>query len=126
MVIYPEVIVTPDRPTVRFNGPVDKIDLDKVIPAILQSQGWSCGTFFNVQFVNHERTVLIKSGQFVVTESSESLQTNDANPYQPMTRTAVNRKAEIIGDWWYPAVNKAETPVPKTEVAEPVKQRAAR
>lgn len=100
MVVHPEVIVTPDTPTVRFREPREHIDLDKELPRLLHAQGWSCGTYFNVQFLNHEKTKLLACARFVVTEETESVQTSDANPYQPMTKTVFSRKAEQIGEWW--------------------------
>lgn len=102
MVIYPEVIVTPDTPTIKFHQPRDQVDLSKELPRILHAQGWGCGTYFNVQFLNHEKTKLLACGRFVVTEEVESIQTNDANPYQPMTKTVFSRQAEQIGEWWVP------------------------
>lgn len=100
MLIYPEIIPTPDSPTIKFNQPRDQIDLDKELPRILHAQGWGCGTYFHVQFLNHEKTKLLSCGRFVVSEETETIQTNDANPYQPMTRTVFSRRAEQIGEWW--------------------------
>jgi len=100
MRIHPEIIVTPDQPTIKFREDHEQVDLKVELPKILHSQGWSCGTYFNVQFVDHKRTELLRSGLFVVSEETESLHTNEANPYQPMTRTEFNRKAVQIGDWW--------------------------
>lgn len=100
MVIYPEIQVTPDCPTIKFSQPRDQIDLTKELPRILHAQGWGCGTYFNVQFLNHEKTKLLSCGRFVVSEEIESLQTSDANHYQPMTRTVFSRVAMQIGDWW--------------------------
>ena len=51
-------------------------------------------------FLNHEKTKLLACGRFVVTEEIETLHTNDANPYQPMTRTVFSRQAAQIGEWW--------------------------
>lgn len=100
MVIYPEVVITPDTPTVKFHQPRDKVDLDLELPRILIAQGWGCGTYFNVQFLNHGKTKLLACARFVVTEESETSHTSDANPYQPMTKTVFSRKAEQIDDWW--------------------------
>lgn len=105
MVIYPEIQVTPDRPAIRFSQPRDQIDLQKELPRILHAQGWGCGTYFDVQFLNHEKTKLLSCGVFVVSEEIESIQTNDANPYQPMTKTVFSRAAMQIGEWW-PASNR--------------------
>lgn len=125
MVIYPEVIVTPDTPTIKFHQPREKMDVDKEIERVLHNQGWSCGTFFNVQFVNHEKTKLLACARFVVSEESEQLQRSDANPYQPMSKTVFNRRAAQIGEWW---VDKApvETKKPETKIAEePAKRKTA-
>lgn len=100
MVIYPEVIVTPDTPTVRFNQPREKINLEVELPRILQAQGWGCGTYFNVQFLNHEKTKVMACARFVVSEELENTTTTDANPYQPMTKTVFTRRAEQIEAWW--------------------------
>jgi hypothetical protein len=102
MLIYPDIQATPDCPTIKFNQPREQIDLHKELPRILHAQGWGCGTLFNVMFLNHEKTKLLACGRFVVSEEIETIQTNDANPYQPMTRTVFSRRAEQIGDW-YPA-----------------------
>lgn len=108
MIIYPEIIVTPDNPTIKFSQPRDQIDLSKELPRILHAQGWGCGTYFNIQFLNHEKTKLLACGRFVVTEQVETTQTSDANLYQPMTKTVFSRCAEQIGDWW-PEISKAMT-----------------
>jgi len=100
MATYPEVLVTPDTPTIKFNTPREQVDLDKELPRILHAQGWGCGTYFNVQFLNHEKTKVISCARFVVVEVSESAETSDANPYQPITKTVFTRQAEQIGDWW--------------------------
>jgi len=99
MIIHPEVFVTPDCPTIRFRESKDSVDLEKKLPQILHAQGWCCGTYFHVQFVSHDRTKLLASTRFVVSEESESLQTSD-NPYQPMTKTIYNLKATQIEPWW--------------------------
>ena len=102
MVIFPEIIVTPDSPTVKFYQPREKVNLDQELPRILASQGWGCGTYFNVQFLNHEKTKLLACARFVVSEESESVRTSSADPYQPVTKTVFSRKADQIGDWWVP------------------------
>ena len=102
MLIHPEVIVTPDCPTVKFREPKEQVNLDIEIPKILNAQGWGLGTKFNVQFISHDRTKLIASGLFVVTEDTESLHTANPEGYQPMTKTISARKAAQIGDWFYP------------------------
>lgn len=116
MLIYPDIQATPDCPTIKFNQPRDQIDLHKELPRILHAQGWGCGTLFNIMFLNHEKTKLLACGRFVVSEEIESLQTNDANPYQPMTRTVFSRSAAQIGDWW-PAKIDAEKMVDTAPIA---------
>ena len=98
--IYPEIQVTPDSPTIKFSQPRDQVDLSKELPRILHAQGWGCGTYFNVQFLNHEKTKLLACARFVVTEEVETIQTSDANPYQPITKTVFSRTAEQIDEWW--------------------------
>jgi hypothetical protein len=119
MVIHPEVIVTPDTPTIKFREPREQVDLSKELPRILNAQGWGCGTYFNVQFLNHEKTKLLACGRFVVIEETESLHTSDANPYQPMTKTMIARCAEQIGDWWT-AVESMAIVAPEEKAPEPV------
>jgi len=106
MIIHPDIYTTPDKPTIRFKEPREKVDLDNELPKILHSQGWGCGTYFNVQFMNHEKTVLLASALYVVTHEIEGVNTSDANPYQPVTKTVFNRKAERIGDWWPRGIGK--------------------
>ena len=116
MVIYPEIQVTPDSPTIKFSQPRDQVDLSKELPRILHAQGWGCGTYFNVQFLNHEKTKLLACARFVVTEEVETLQTSD-NQYQPMTKTVFSRRAEQISDWW-PSVGVMVMPVPEKRPGE--------
>ena len=104
MLIHPEIVVTPDCPTVQFREPKEKINLDVELPKILNAQGWGLGTYFHVQFINHDKTALIQSGKFVVTEEAESLHTANRDGYQPMTKTISARKAKQIGDWFYSEV----------------------
>jgi hypothetical protein len=108
MLIYPDIQATPDSPTIKFYQPREQIDLNKELPRILHTQGWGCGTYFNVQFLNHEKTKLLACGRFVVSEEVETLHTNDANPYQPMTKTVFSRSAEQIGEWW-PSIHVGKT-----------------
>ena len=115
MVIYPEVIVAPDSPTIKFRQPRDQVNLDVELPRILHAQGWGCGTYFHVQFMNHEKTELLACALYVVTKESEGIQTSD-NPYQPMTKTVYSREARIVGDWW------VSTPKVMTSVWNPGKK----
>lgn len=121
MLIQPEIFVTPDRPVVRFRGPREKIDLAVELPRVLHAQGWGVGTYFNVQFVSHDRTVLLASAEFLVTAVTEGLQISEANPYQPVTKTVFMRQFEQIGKWWS-APDKAENQE-KTDTV-PVKKAA--
>ena len=100
MVIQPEVFVTPDRPVVRFREPREQIDLDKELQKVVNNQGWGVGTYFHVQFINHERTEVLASAEFLVTEVREGLHTRDAESYQPVTKMIFMRKFEQIGEWW--------------------------
>ena len=121
MVIFPEIIVTPDMPTVKFYQPREMVKLDQELPRILASQGWGCGTYFNVQFLNHEKTKLLACARFVVSEESESVRTSSADPYQPVTKTVFSRKADQIGDWWTPVSadkTTAESPSVTAEASE--------
>ncbi len=110
MVIFPEVIVTPDSPTVKFHQPREMVNLDQELPRILASQGWGCGTYFNVQFLNHEKTKLLACARFVVSEESESVLTSSDDPYRSVTKTVFSRKADQIGDWWKTDKAPAESP----------------
>ena len=103
MVIQPEVFVTPDRPVVRFREPREKIDLAVELPKVLHSQGWGAGTYFHVQFIDHDRTALLASAEFMVTAVTEGIHTSEANPYQPITKTIFMRQFEQIGEWWVSA-----------------------
>lgn len=114
MIINPEVIVTPDEPTVKIREARENVDLDREIPKILHAQGWDVGTFFNVQFISHDRTKLLSFARFIVTESTEQLHTSDANPYQPSTKAVFTRKAAQISDWW---TEKRGPGRPRKEVA---------
>lgn len=100
MIVHHEIIVTPDYPVVRIRQPRETTDLSVELPRVMNTQGWGIGTFFHVQFVSHDRTKLLASGLHVVCEETESLQTNEANLYQPMTKVAISRKCALVGSWW--------------------------
>lgn len=87
-------------PRIRFNVPMEQVNLDSELLRIMNNNGWRLGTYFDVQFLNHDETKLMACGRFVVSEEIETLQTNDANPYQPMTKTVFSRVAVQIGEWW--------------------------
>ena len=109
MKIHPEVIVTPDCPTVVLREPIEVIDLNVEIPKILGMQGWGIGTYFNIQFITHDRTKLIASGKFVVTTEAEVMHTSNADSYQPVTKPITTRKAMQIGDWFYTGKQEKKT-----------------
>lgn len=121
MIIFPQVIVTPDTPVVKFRMPKEQIDLDMELTKILHGQGWCCGTYFDVQFVNHEETRILSTARFVVSEEDETLHTSDANPYAPMTKTIYSRKASQISDWWYSELGSEirDIPEPEPEILVP-------
>lgn len=102
MIIRPEISVTPDCPTVKFREASETINLDIEIPKLLVTQGWLLGTVFIVQFINSERTKLIKAARFMVVAEDDSL--NVANPegYQPMTKTIYTREAKQMEAWFWP------------------------
>ena len=120
MVIQPEIYTTPDRPIVRFREPREKIDLSLELPKVLQSQGWGIGTHFHVQFIDHDRTALLASAEFLVTQVAEGLHTSEANPYQPITKTIFMRKFEQIGEWWISADSAAVEKIPESSLATEV------
>jgi len=132
MVIHPEVIVTPDCPTVKFRQPREQVDLGKELQKILHHQGWGCGTIFNVQFINHDRTKLLACARFVVTEEIEATNISEVSQYQTMTKTVITRQAEQIEDWWKPRTGEAGHPEEvkgqdqQTEPVPRAKRQAAR
>lgn len=99
MIIHPEIFITPDRPVIQFRLPKEQVNLDVELPKILYRQGWGCGTYFHIQFVNHERNKVFSQAQFMVTEVVESLHTTD-NEYNPNTKTIYVRKWTQIGPWF--------------------------
>ena len=121
MVIHPEVLVTPDRPIVCFREQRENVDLSVELPKVLHSQGWGLGTHFNVQFISHDRAMLLASAEFLVTDVRESIHTSEANPYQPMTKMVFARKYKQIGDWW---VAKTEDKASEEKPQAPAKKAA--
>jgi hypothetical protein len=101
MRIHPHIDVTPNFPTVQFREERSLIDLEAELAKVVNYQRWSCGLYFNVQFVNHDRTKLLQSALFVVSEENESVNVNNDNPYSPKTQITSARKAVQIGEWWY-------------------------
>jgi len=94
MIIHPEVIVTPDFPTVKFKQAEEQVNLDTELPRILRNQGWGVGIYFNVQFVNDGK--LLSSALYVVTEEKEVYQTG-GDEYNPRSSSVTYHKAERIG-----------------------------
>ena len=128
MIIHPNVIATPDCPVVRFHESRELVDLDVELPRILSREGWSVGTYFHIQFVNHEKTILLAAAEFIVTQSLEETGVSEANPYQPMTKTIRLHKAEQIGGWWNAPpseVMDAEEKMPKDRKEAPRKRKTA-
>ncbi len=125
MLIHAEITVTPDCPTVKFREPMEKVDLDVELPKILNVQGWGLGTYFNIQFISHDRDKLIKAGKFLVTEETEYLHTANPEAYQPMTKTMSARKAMLLGEWFYPGgLIRSEKEV--SEIRQERKERQAK
>ena len=102
-IIRPEIFTTPDCPTVKFREEPENINLAIELPKILTSQGWALGTIFCIQFVNHEKTKLIKAARFIVTSENSSLQTFNPDGPQPMTKLVEARGASQMEAWFYPA-----------------------
>lgn len=78
MIIKPNIIITPDCPTVVFREPKEKINLDEELPKILRYQGWGCGTYFNVQFIDSGE--LLSCARFVVSFEKNEMVTVETQP----------------------------------------------
>jgi hypothetical protein len=98
----PEIFITPDCPTVKFREDPKVINLVIEIPKILTQQGWALGTIFTVQFVNHEKTKLIKVARFIVSTENETLHTFNPDGERPMTKLIQARTAKQMEAWFYP------------------------
>jgi hypothetical protein len=83
---------------VQFREPRELVDLDRELQRALNAQGWGVGTYFNVQFLTHDRTTLLACAPFVVTEEAEALHTADEG-YRTVTTTRARRAAQRIGQW---------------------------
>lgn len=121
MVVHPQT-GRPDRPTVQFFEPRELVNL-KVELARLLAHGdvVGVGTYFNVQFLSHDRKALLSSALFVVTHEEQRRVTNEANPYQPISSDPWTRKFAQIGEWWTAApVEQVAAPVP--DVGKPAKE----
>ncbi len=101
-IIRPEIFITPDCPTVKFREDPQNINLAIEVPKILTSQGWGIGTIFCIQFVNHDKTKLIKVARFIVTSEDESIQTFNPESERPMTKLVQRREASQMEAWFYP------------------------
>lgn len=108
MIIRPEIFTTPDCPTVKFREAFENVDLSVEIPKLLVGQGWGLGTVFSVQFITNDRIKLIKVARFIVTSEDESLNTSNADGYQPMTKLIYTREAKQIEKWFWPEGDPAE------------------
>jgi len=99
MKINPEVFTTPDRPIIRLREFKGNVDLDDAISKIIHAQGWGAGTYFSVQFMNHERTKIFSTAEFMVTQDDESIVTLNPDSRNPNTKMVSKLKAERLGDW---------------------------
>lgn len=103
MITRPQIVITPDCPTVKFREDPTTVNLAIELPKILTQQGWGLGTMFCIQFINHEETKLIKLARFVVTAEKETMQTFNPDSERPMTKLVQAREACQIEPWCYPA-----------------------
>ncbi len=100
---FPIINTNVITPTVSFVVPRDQINLNIELPNIARNQGWGCGTYFNVQFlekIGDKNIRLLASALYVVTYEDEILHTSEDNPYQPITKNIHRREVSQIGDWW--------------------------
>jgi hypothetical protein len=114
MIVKPEILVTPDYPIIRIREPRETVDLAAELPKVLTTQGWGIGTFFHVQFISHDRSTLLASAQFVVTQETEALLKRDIDNYQTMTKSVTTRKFAQMTEWWL-----SETPTERQLVWNP-------
>lgn len=121
MIIHPDINNTPDRPVIKFRQPKELMDLTLELGRAMKSQGWALGTRFTVQFINHEKTQLLSTAEFVVSDREESFITNDDNPYAPTSRDIVTYRAIQVDDWWYSELGSEirDTPEPEPEILVP-------
>jgi len=118
MIIHPDINNTPDRPVIKFRTPKELMDLNLELGRAMKSQGWALGTRFTVQFINHEKTNLLSTAEFVVSDREESFITNDDNPYAPTSKDIVTYRAFQVSDWWYSELGLEirNTPEPEPEI----------
>jgi len=107
-IIRPDIFITPDCPTVKFREEPENINLAVEVPKILTQQGWGLGTIFCIQFINHDRTKLIKFARFIVSTENSSLQTFNPDGPQPMTKLVEAREACQMEAWFYPQGSQAK------------------
>ena len=101
MIIHPDTNNTPDRPIVKFREPKELMDFEVELGRVMKGQGWELGTRFTIQFINHEKTELLSTAEFVVSEVTEKFITNDDNPYAPTSKNVYVYRASKTSDWWY-------------------------
>ena len=118
MLIRPEIFTTPDCPIVKFRESAENINLDIEIQKVLQSQGWGLGTIFSVQFINHDRTELIKTARYVVISENSDLRTFNPDSQSPMTKQVERRQAKRMESWFYPNPASAQEMEVKWNVGE--------
>ena len=99
MIVKPQIITTPDNPTVMFREAAEAFDLEDEVLKVVHRQGWGLGTRFSVHLINHEATELLKTATYVVTGEVEDYQTRDVDGYQSMSKTIYRRKCALLGDW---------------------------
>ena len=99
MIVHPLIYVTPDRPTIQIREPQGTTDLDPVLNRVLVAQGWGTGTYFDVQFVDHEAKNVLSHAAFIVKGVAEVLRTNESNPVQPITGVVAVRKFRQVTRW---------------------------
>ena len=117
MIISPQIIATPDCPTVIIREPQEAIEnLDLVLQRVLYRQGWGLGTHFNVHFVDHDRHRLLALGQFVVIEDREEIRTVETVPDQPMTKVEHIRRYAQLESWREFGETEGTTAAPKADL----------
>ena len=99
MIVKPQIIATPDCPTVMFRESAEAFDVEEEVRKALHRQGWGIGTRFNVHLVNHEATELLATASYIVTGEIEDYQTRDVDGYTSMSKTVYRRKCARLGEW---------------------------
>jgi len=114
--INPEVFTTPDRPIIRIREFRGHVDLDDLISKLIHAQGWGSGTYFSVQFMNHERSKIFASGEFMVTMADEALVTSNPDSRNPNTKMVSHLKSEMVGEWFVTSFIDERDPARKQDV----------